>query len=89
MAERQYRCLTCLEHTIARGFDVSHLSRTCEGCGEFSRFINDQVYDQFLAFEDDPPAHLDWERLARAEKLMLSERVTRTTRSVEDFEIED
>ncbi len=88
MAQSQYRCLTCLEHVITRGFDVSHLSVTCEDCGEFSRFINDRVYDQFLAFEDEPPENLEWERLERAEKLMLSERVTRTTRTVEDFEIE-
>ena len=89
MTECQYRCLTCLEHTVPRGFDVSHLSLTCEACGEFGRFINDRVYDQFLAFEDDPPESLEWERFERTEKLMLSQQVTRTTRSVEDFEITD
>lgn len=89
MPERQYRCLTCLDHTVTRGFDVSHLSLTCEACGEFGRFVNDLVYDQFLAFEDDPPEHLDWDRLERAEKLMISERVTRTDTSVEDFDIEE
>jgi phage FluMu protein Com len=87
--ERTYRCLTCLEHTLTREFDVSHLSVTCPACDSFERFVNDDVYQQFEAYEESPPESLDWSRLDRMEKLMVSERVVRTSRSIEDFDIEE
>ena len=89
MAERTYRCSDCLEGTVTRSYDVSHLSITCESCGEFGRFINDDVFEQYRAFEESPPEHLDWERLSRAEKFLVSNGVVREGKSVEDFEIED
>lgn len=84
--ERTYRCATCLEATITRTFDVSHLSKTCPECDSFERFVNDDVYDQYRAFEESPPDHLDWEALSRAEKFAVSDGVVRQGRSVEDFE---
>jgi hypothetical protein len=87
--QRTYRCLNCLEHTVSRGFDVSHLSVTCPVCGSFERFVNDGVYQQFENYEESPPEDLAWDRLDRTEKLMISERVVRTTRSITDFNIEE
>jgi hypothetical protein len=87
MVERTYRCSNCLDSTVARDFDVSHLSVTCEDCGEFARFINDDVFEQYRAFEDSPPEHLDWDRLDRAEKFLVSDQVVREGRSIEDFDI--
>ena len=87
--ERTYRCLTCLEHTLTREFDVSHLSVTCPNCESFERFVNDDVYRQFEAYEESPPESLAWGQLDRTEKLMVSERVVRTSRSIEDFDIEE
>ncbi len=84
-----YRCLNCLEETVSRDFDVSHLSRTCSTCGSFQRFVNEVVYEQFQAFEASPPEDVDWEDLDREEKLLVSERVTRSNRSIEDFERRD
>jgi len=82
---RIYRCLGCLEHTVSRGFDTSHLSVTCRSCGSFERFVNEAVFEQFRAFEESPPASLEWSRLEREEKLLISEGVARRGRSAEDF----
>ncbi len=87
--ERTYRCLNCLEHTLTREFDVSHLSVTCPNCGSFERFVNDDVYQRFQDYEESPPESLEWGQLDRTEKLMVSERVVRTTHSIEDFDIEE
>lgn len=87
--DRTYRCLNCLEQTVTRGFDVSHISMTCPVCDTFERFVNDAVFDQFRAFEESPPDAFDWDRLDRREKLVVSERVVRSGRSIEDFEIEE
>jgi len=89
MAERTYRCSNCLEQTVTRDYDVSHLSVTYGGCDEFGRFINDDVFQQYRAFEESPPDHLDWERLSRAEKFLISNGVVREGKAIEDFEIED
>jgi hypothetical protein len=89
VTDRRYRCLGCLDATVARPFDVSHVSLTCPGCGAFERFLNETVLDQFRAFEAAPPDGLDWGRLDRREKLLVSERVARTGRSVEDFAVEE
>jgi DNA-directed RNA polymerase subunit RPC12/RpoP len=86
--DRTYRCLTCLEHTLSRGFDTSHLSVTCPVCGSFERFVNEAVFEQFRAFEDSPPESLEWSTLERGERLMISEAVARRGRSIEDFSIE-
>lgn len=84
-----YRCLTCLEHTVTRAFDVSHLSVTCPTCESFERLVNERVVSQFEDFEDAPPAELDWDRLDRAEKLLVSERVARRGRSLDDIAVGD
>ncbi|MXR51152.1 hypothetical protein GRX03_05965 [Halovenus sp. WSH3] len=89
MTERTYRCSNCLEWTVTRDFDVSHLSITCGECDEFARFINDDVFEQYRAFEETPPEHLNWEKLSRAEKFLVSNGVVREGRSIEDFEIEE
>lgn len=86
-SDRTYRCLSCLEHTESRDFDVSHVSTTCANCGEFGRFVNEAVVEQFWAFESSPPENLEWESLDREQKLFVSERVARTDRSVEAFEV--
>jgi hypothetical protein len=89
MAERTYRCSNCLEQTVQRGYDVSHISQTCAECGEFARFINNDVFEQYRTFEDSPPEHLDWGRLSRAEKFLVSNGVVREGRAIEDFDIEE
>jgi hypothetical protein len=88
MTERTYRCLNCLEHTLTRPFDVSHLSITCPVCGDFQRFVNEDVHEKFQDFEADPPEHLDWDLLERTEKLMVSEQIVRQGRSIEDFDLD-
>ena len=88
-SNRTYRCLNCLEHTVSRAFDTSHLSVTCPNCGSFERFVNDAVFQQFRAFEESPPAELDWARLDRTEKLMVSERLVRSTKTLADFSVVD
>jgi len=84
--KRAYRCLNCLEHTVSR-FDTSHLSVTCPNCGSFERFVNDAVFQQFRAFEESPPAEIDWARLDRTEKLVVSERLVRSTKTLADFDV--
>jgi DNA-directed RNA polymerase subunit RPC12/RpoP len=86
---RAYRCLTCLEHTIEREFDTSHLSVTCPNCESFERFVNEAVFQQFEAFEASPPSELDWNRLDRMEKLVVAERLVRSTKTLDDFEVVD
>ncbi len=86
--DRTYRCLNCLEGTVTRRFDTSHLSIMCPGCNSFERFINGSVFEQFQAYEKSPPDSLQWPRLDRSEKLVISEQVVREGRSIEDFSIE-
>lgn len=88
MPDRTYRCLGCLDHTLTRPFDVSHLSITCPVCDEFQRFVNQDVMDQYQAFEDDHPDGIAWDRLERTEKLMISDQVVREGRSIEDFSLD-
>lgn len=83
----EYRCVACLDATISRPFDVSHLSRTCEECGEFDRFINTVVIEQFDALEADPPADLPWAELDRTRKFLIAERLSRKGHSIDDFEV--
>jgi hypothetical protein len=82
---RTYRCLNCMDSTVTRSYDVSHITRTCEVCGEFERHVNQRVIDQYEAFEADPPTALDWDALDRTRKLVVAERVTRQGRSVESL----
>lgn len=88
IVDRTYRCLDCLEGTVTRRFDTAHLSTMCSECDSFERFINETVFDQFQAFEKSPPESLQWPRLDRSEKLIISEQVVRKGRSIEDFSIE-
>lgn len=83
--DRTYRCLGCLEHTVTRGFDVSHLSTTCPVCESFERHVNEAVVEQFQAFEETPPENLDWDALGKMEKFLVAERVARRGRDVEEF----
>lgn len=82
-----YRCLECLEKTITRSFDTSHLKTQCSRCGSFSRFINKAVLDQFQAFEESPPETLQWSLLGRTEKLVISEQIVRRGRSIDEFAV--
>jgi hypothetical protein len=84
----EYHCLNCLDNTISRDFDVSHLSVTCDACGEFGRFVNGHVLAKFREFEDSPPEDLEWKRLDRMEKFLVAERIVRKGHSLDDFEIE-
>jgi phage FluMu protein Com len=85
---RTYRCLNCTEHTVSRPFDTSHLSKRCPVCDSFERLVNDAVFEQFRTFEESPPESLEWSKLERREKLVISEGVARKGRSVGDFSIE-
>ena len=83
-----YRCLDCLDHTITRDFDVSHLSVTCDACGEFARFVHEGVYEQYEDFEDSPPADFAWGELSRLQKFMVAEGLVRSGKSLDDFDID-
>ncbi len=85
---RTYRCLSCLEYTLSRAFDTSHLSVTCPVCDSFERFVNEAVFEQFRTFEKSPPEALEWSKLDRHEKLLVSEGIARKGRSIEDFSLE-
>lgn len=74
-----------MEGTVTRSYDVSHLTRTCDGCGEFERHVNQRVVDQYEAFEADPPEALDWAGLDRTRKFVVAERVARHGRTVESL----
>jgi DNA-directed RNA polymerase subunit RPC12/RpoP len=87
MVRTRYRCLNCLEHTVDREFDTSHLSVTCPHCGSFERFLNERVFERFRAYEESPPPELAWDRLDRTEKLFVCERLVRSTRTLDDFDI--
>jgi hypothetical protein len=87
--EFPYRCLNCLDHTVVREFDVSHLTMTCPVCDSFERFVNGDVFDQYEVYESTPPADLDWGKLDRSEKLLVSEHVVRRGHSPADFAVED
>jgi hypothetical protein len=54
---------------------------------EASGLDPEAVHEQFRSFEAAPPASLEWDQLSRTERLLVSERVVRTDRSVEDFDI--
>ena len=82
-----YRCLNCFEEVVSRTFDTSHLSRTCPNCDSFERFANESVIERFESLEASPPAEFDWERLARREKLLVAERLARTDKTLDGFEI--
>jgi len=66
-----------------RDFDTSHLSMICPACGSFERFVNERAFSQFRAFEASPPDAVEWDRLDRDERLLISERVARTGRSLD------
>jgi len=83
-----YRCSSCLDHTLTRSFDVSHISIKCPNCGEFARFVHEGVLEQYEAFEESPPEDLDWERLGRMEKFLVCEKIVRQGKTIEDFEVE-
>lgn len=89
MAEQTYRCSDCLDHTVTRGFDVSHISSTCSNCGAFARFVNENVFEQYRAFEESSPEGLDWDRLDPAEKFLVCDQIVREGRSIEDFDIDE
>jgi len=74
-----------MEGTVTRSYDVSHLTRSCDVCGEFERHVNQRVVDQYEAFEADPPEGIDWEGLDRTRKFVVAERVARHGRSVESL----
>lgn len=80
-----YRCSNCFDHTVTRDYDVSHLSVSCDACGEFARFVHTDVLAKFQEFEATPPADLDWERLELIEKFMVAEGIVRQGKTLEDF----
>ena len=86
---RTYRCLHCLDVTVERDYDVSHITVTCPECGEFGRFVHEGVYQQYRSFEEDPPEDLDWERLSRIEQFVVAEKMVREGKTLADFDIED
>lgn len=88
MVTRTYRCLSCLEATVDRGYNVSHIKVTCEACEEFGRFVQEGIYQQYTEFEEKPPEDLDWETLSRMEKFVVAEKMVRKGRTIDDFEIE-
>jgi DNA-directed RNA polymerase subunit RPC12/RpoP len=88
VSDTVYRCLNCLDHTITREYDVSHLSVTCEGCGEFGRFVHQAVYDQYRSFEESPPADFAWAALDRTQKFVVAEGLARSEKTLDDFEVD-
>ncbi len=72
---------------MVREFDTSHLSVTCPDCGSFERFLNERVFERFRAYEESPPPELAWDRLDRTEKLFVCERLVRSEKTLDDFDI--
>lgn len=87
MPSVSYRCSACFDHTLTREFDVSHLSVQCPNCGEFARFVHEGVLEQYEAFEESPPADLDWERLGRMEKFVVAEGLVRQGKTLDDYDV--
>ena len=85
--KQTYRCLNCLDATITRDFDTSHLKTQCSTCDSFGRFINAAVFDQFQSLEESPPETLQWSLLDRREKLVISEQIVRRGRSIDEFTV--
>lgn len=83
-----YRCSSCLDHTLTRAFDVSHLSVKCPNCGEFARFVHEGILERYEAFEESPPADLDWEQLGRMEKFVVVEGLVRQGKTLDDYDVE-
>jgi hypothetical protein len=83
-----YRCLNCLESTVDRGYNVSHIKVTCEECDEFGRFIQEGIYQQYQEFEEEPPDDLEWTTLNQMEKFIVAEKMVREGKTIDDFEIE-
>jgi len=88
VTSQTYRCLNCLDHSVSRPFNVSHVSLTCENCGEFGRFVQQKIYDKFERFEESAPEEFDWNRLDRMAKLVVAERLVRTDKTLADFDVE-
>jgi len=88
VVSQTYRCLSCLDATVERGFNVSHITVTCEGCAEFARFVHDGVYQQYRDFEDESPAALDWDVLSRMEKFVVAEKMVREGKALDEFDVE-
>jgi hypothetical protein len=84
-----YRCSSCLDHTVERSYDVSHVSLSCPACGEFARFVHEGVLAKYQEFEETPPPDFDWERLDRLEKFVVAEGIVRKGRTLDDYDIED
>ena len=83
-----YRCSDCLDHTLRREYDVTHLSKSCPSCGEFARFVNGDVLAKFEEFEASPPDELAWERLGRLEKFAVAEGLVRRGKTLSDYDVE-
>jgi hypothetical protein len=81
-----YRCSNCFDHTVTRDYDVSHISVSCDACGEFARFVHTDVLAKFREFEASPPADLDWERLGTLEKFMVAEGIVRQGKTLADYD---
>ena len=87
MTTVSYRCSECLDHTISRDYDVSHLTMSCPACGEFARFVHGDVLAKFEAFEESPPEGFGWERLGKLEKFMVAEGLVRRSKTLDDFSV--
>ncbi len=73
---------------MTRGYDVSHFTTSCPSCGEFARFVNGDVLEQFEAFEETPPEGFGWDRLGRLEKLVVAEGLVRRGKTLDDYDVE-
>lgn len=87
MTTVSYRCSDCLDHTVRREYDVSHLSMSCPSCGEFARFVHGDVLDTFREFEEASPTGLDWDRLSRLEKFAIAEGLVRRGKTLDDYDV--
>lgn len=83
--ERTYRCANCLDATITRSFDVSHISINCPECDSFERFVNETVIAKYDDLEASPPDHMDWDALSKLEKFYISDKLVREGYDIEDF----
>lgn len=85
MTTVSYRCTNCLDHSVTRDYDVSHLSRACDACDDFGRFVHEGVLAKYREFEDSPPADFAWSQLERMEKFVVAEGLVRQGKTLDDY----
>lgn len=85
----EYTCEQCLEETVERDFNVSHVIRVCSACGDSHRFINSHVLETHSELEEEPPEGVEWGRLSASDQFRIAERIARYDTTRDDITMEE